>query len=230
MIPRDNSRLTNASDFSTISFREILLQAKCLKYRSLKYRFFYSLFPHATLIWRPLSAFLLTEFSSIPRSSSFPSVGRVKRKAPLSLSMDANEAPLAALIERRFTFGRYFINPKRLAARKNLALPYDLKAVPPTALLFLATSRATGCYYRSPALTLAHTSYVIISQFLRGLIRRLIAISETLTTFFWRFSILRRNKLEITLFNENLECRRNRTIFFREITTKKATIIFFTFP
>lgn len=45
-------------------------------------------------------------------------------KLRFTLSMDANGAPLAAvLIGRRFTFGRYFINPKRLAARKNLALP-----------------------------------------------------------------------------------------------------------
>lgn len=99
-----------------------------MKYCSFKYRCFFFLFPHAT-IWRPLFAFLPIDFS-IPRSSSFPSVGRVKRKAPLALSM-ANEASVRpALIERRFTFGRYFINPKRLAARKNLALPCDPKAVP----------------------------------------------------------------------------------------------------
>lgn len=53
-----------------------------------------------------------------------------------------DEAPLAAiLIERRFTFSRYFINPKRLAARKNLALPCDPKAVPSTTYVFLATDR-----------------------------------------------------------------------------------------
>ena len=125
-----------------------------------KYRIFFSLFPHAT-IWRPLFAFLLTDFSSIPRSSSFPSVGRVKRKASLALWMGTNEAPLVAtLIEHRFTFGRYFINPKRLAARKNLALLCDSK-VGCAFVLFLATSRATKpeCCYRSPAAI--HTHFLL---------------------------------------------------------------------
>lgn len=79
-----------------------------------------SLFP----LFRPRT------FQSVPRSSSSLSVGRVKRKAPFSLStVDVNEALLvAALIERRFTSGRYFINPGRLAARENLVLLCDPKA------------------------------------------------------------------------------------------------------
>jgi len=70
-----------------------LFQTKYSKYRSLKYRFFLvSTHDNLAVSFR---FFALTDFSSIPRSSSFPSVGRVKRKAPLALSMDANEAPLA---------------------------------------------------------------------------------------------------------------------------------------
>jgi len=159
--------------YNTISFRKILFQTKYSKYRSLKYRFFLVFHTRQSGGLFPLfcahGLFIYSTLIKLP-------FGRPRQTKSSTRFIDGRKRSSVSrglLIEHRFTFGRYFINPKRLVARKNFALLVTRKPCRAfNNVLFLTTSRATKsellseprCYCRSRTHFLRY-NFPIFSRF-----------------------------------------------------------------